>query len=94
MKREYIRFMFGPEKGINSKIDKPYWNGLRVATIGGLLAFAGGAIVALGAVGLGKIIVVLGILIGLVGLIYHFVLMVKWFSQRKTEEAEKVTKDN
>ncbi len=83
LKSKFSRFLFGSERGVLSKVDAPYWNGLRVATVGGLAAFVGAAVVAFGAEDFGKIVVVAGIFTGLVGLGYHFVLMVIWFSRKR-----------
>jgi len=81
--------LLGPERGVLGRIETPYWNGLRIATVGGLVAFGGAAIVALGAEGFGKVVVVAGILAGLVGLGYHFILMVIRFTQGKAGKGDK-----
>lgn len=83
LKKQLSRFFVGPERGVLGRVEAPYWNGLRIATVGGVLAFAGAAIVALGAEGIGKVLVVTGILGGVAGLAYHFVLMVLWFTKHR-----------
>jgi hypothetical protein len=88
LKSKFSRFLFGSERGVLSKVDAPYWNGLRVATVGGLAAFVGAAVVAFGADDFGKIVVVVGIFTGLVGLGYHFILMVIWFAQGKMRKGD------
>jgi cell division protein FtsX len=84
LKKQLSRFFIGPERGALSRVEAPYWNGLRIATIGGLMAFVGAAIVALGAESFGKVVVVIGILAGVMGLGYHFVLMILWFTKGRT----------
>lgn len=81
LKRQILRFFRGPERGVLGRIGAPYWNGLRIATVGGLVAFSGAAIVALGAENIGRVAVIIGILGGLAGLVYHFVLMFLWFTK-------------
>lgn len=81
--KKITRFFLGPERGPLAKIDSKYWNGLRIATIGGLTTFIGMAIVALGLESLGKIIVVIGIIIGVIGMGYHFIMIAVWANKRK-----------
>lgn len=82
-KRQIFRFFLGPERGSLGKIDSRYLIGLRIAILGGLLAFVGAAIVALGVDSFGKIVVVTGILVGAAGLGYHFILMILWLTKGK-----------
>jgi hypothetical protein len=81
IKRQLYKFLFGPERGVLGRIKTPYWNGLRIATVGGLTAFIGAAIVAMELEEFGKVVVVAGILTSLMGIGYHFILMVIWFTQ-------------
>ena len=81
LKSKFSRFLFGSERGVLGKVEAPYWGGLRIATVGGLVAFAGAAIVALGSESFGKVVVVTGILAGVIGLGYHFILMIRWFTK-------------
>lgn len=83
--KKISRFFLGPERGSLGKIDSKYWNGLRIATVGGLAVFVGVAIVALGVESLGKIVVVTGILIGVIGLGCHLILMALWFTKGKKQ---------
>lgn len=50
-----------------------------------MAAFIGAAIVAFGAEGIGKVVVVAGILLGVIGLGLHFILMMLWFIKDKTD---------
>ena len=77
------KFFLGPERGALSKIEKPYLNGLRIATMGGVIAFLGAAIVALGIEVFGKVVVVSGIITGFLGIVYHFILMFIFFCSKK-----------
>ena len=70
------RFFVGPERGILSKVESQYWNGLRIAIIGGLLAFVGVALVAFGLETLGQILVITGLITGFIGLIFHFIMLI------------------
>jgi hypothetical protein len=81
LKRQFSRFLLGPERGFLGNIETSYWSGLRIATLGGLAAFIGAAIVAFGAENFGKIVLLVGILTSLMGIGYHFILMVIWFTQ-------------
>jgi hypothetical protein len=87
IKRQVSIFFLGPARGVLGRIKTPYWNGLRITTVGGLTAFIGAAIVAMEVEEFGKVVVVAGILTSLVGLGCHFILMVIYFTQgRKGKE--------
>ena len=45
------------------------------------MSFVGAAMVALGAESFGKVVVVAGILAGVIGVCYHFILMILWFTK-------------
>ncbi len=79
----FSRFFLGPERGLLSKVKSSYFNGIRVITIGGIAAFSGAAMVALGAEDIGVAIVIVGITVGVVGLCLHIFLIVNALFKRK-----------
>ena len=79
------QFISGPERGVLGRVEGKYWSGLRIATVGGIAAFVGAAIVAFGLEGLGKVIVIVGILSAILGLGYHLILVFSWFTKGRND---------
>jgi hypothetical protein len=79
IKKQMIRFLWGGERGVLRRIESSYWNGLRLATFGGVVAFCGAGVITMGAENVGRILVVTGIIGSAAGIVCHFVLVVSWF---------------
>jgi len=88
LKSKIRRFFLGPERGFPGKTESPYFNGIRTITIGGLVAFLGGAIVAFGMEDFGIAVLIAGISIGVIGLFYHVILMVVSLFKRRSESGQ------
>lgn len=75
LKIEAAKFFKGPERGLLGRIGSSQWAALRIATIGTTSAFFGALLVVLGAQVAGKIIVILGIAAGVIGIVWNFLIL-------------------
>lgn len=76
MVRERVRrFLTGPGRGLLGRVESRYWHGLRLAAAGGMLAFIGAGLAALGVVEAGRALAAIGIVLGAGGIAAHLVLL-------------------
>ena len=85
-----LKNYFGPERETLGNVESPYWNGLRIVTIGILLALLAAVFVALGLESIGKVLFISGFLFGVVGILFHFISMFIWFVKGKHKNSKDV----
>ncbi len=74
-KNNFRRFIFGPERGGLGKVNTSYLNGIRIITVGGVVALSGAALVAFGVDSVGISVLATGITIGVIGFIFHVIMV-------------------
>lgn len=84
-KNKFRRFIFGQERGVLGKVNSSYLNGIRIITTGGVVALLGAALVAFGADNVGIAVLVAGITIGVIGFIFHAIMVLVALFKNRNE---------